>query len=200
MVEAVKAAEQALRPGTRPQLAVKVALSLYKLMAYKDEYEVARLFTNGEFRQELHEKFEGNFTLQFHLAPPLLARRDPLTGIPKKVTLGPGMEKIFKLLARCKSVRGSWLDIFSYTSERKIERQLIRDYRKAVLDMLGYLSAANFPTALELAELPQTVRGFGHIKAANVNRYQEKLEQLQMQLKAPVINANNILPAVTSSR
>ena len=200
VVEAVKAAEQALRPGIRPQLAVKVALSLYKLMAYKDEYEVARLFTNGEFRQELHEKFEGDFTLQFHLAPPLLARRDPLTGIPKKVTLGPGMEKIFKLLARCKSVRGSWLDIFSYTNERKIERQLIRDYRKAVLDMLGYLSAANFPTALELAELPQTVRGFGHIKAANVNRYQEKLEQLQMQLKAPVINANNILPAVTSSR
>lgn len=200
VVEAVRDAEQALRPGARPQLTIKVAQSLHKLMAYKDEYEVARLFTNGEFHKALHEQFEGDFTLQFHLAPPLLAKRDPLTGIPRKITLGPRTEAVFRLLARCKVIRGSWFDIFSYTSERKMERQLIRDYRAAVLTMLNYLSVDNFPIALELAELPQTVRGFGHIKAANVESYRQKLEQLQAQLKSPVINANNILPGLVSSR
>ncbi len=193
VVQAVLAAEQALRPGAKPRLAVKVAQSLYKLMAYKDEYEVARLFTNGDFRQELREKFEGNFTLRFHLAPPLLARRDPLTGVPRKITLGPGTEKIFRLLARCKAVRGSWLDVFSYTAERRMERRLIRDYRQAVLGMLGHLNPGNFPIALELAELPQMVRGFGHIKAANAASYQQKLEALQARMTGPVMNANNIL-------
>lgn len=195
VVDAVLAAEQTVRPGAKPRLAVKVAQSLHKLMAYKDEYEVARLFTNGDFRKELHEKFEGDFTLQFHLAPPLFARRDPLTGIPRKMTLGPGTEKVFRLLARCKSVRGSWLDVFSYTAERRMERRLITEYRSAVLGMLAHLNAGNFSIALELAELPDMVRGFGHIKAANVKIYQQKLAQLQMQINQPVMNANNIFPA-----
>ncbi|MGP1613764.1 MAG: indolepyruvate ferredoxin oxidoreductase family protein, partial [Pollutimonas bauzanensis] len=195
VVNAVLAAEQALRPGAKPRLAVKVAQSLHKLMACKDEYEVARLFTDGEFRRTLHEQFEGDFTLQFHLAPPLLARRDPLTGIPRKITLGPGTERIFRLLARCKAVRGTWLDIFSYTAERKMERRLLRDYRYAILGMLGKLNAGNFNMALELAELPQMLRGFGHVKAANAENYQRKLEQLLAQLQGPVMNANNILRA-----
>ncbi|RTZ39926.1 indolepyruvate ferredoxin oxidoreductase family protein [Candidimonas sp. SYP-B2681] len=192
VVEAVLAAEQTLWAGTRPRLAVKVAQSLYKLMAYKDEYEVARLFTNGDFHKELHEKFEGDFSLRFHLAPPLLGRRDPATGVVRKMTFGPGTEKIFKVLARGKLLRGSWLDIFSYTAERKMERRLIKEYRLTVLNMISDLRADNFSTALELAELPQMVRGYGHIKAANVAHYERQLAQLRSQLKAPVMDVNPI--------
>ncbi len=192
VVEAVLAAELALWAGTKPRLAVKVAQSLYKLMAFKDEYEVARLFTNGDFHKELHEKFEGDFSLRFHLAPPLLGRRDPVTGAVRKMTFGPGTEKIFKVLAWGKLLRGSWLDIFSYTAERKMERRLIKEYRSAVLSMLGDLRVDNFSTALELADLPQLVRGYGHIKAANVANYERQLAQLRSQLKAPVMDVNNI--------
>src|SRR3546814_13301859 len=102
-------------------------------MAYKDEYEVARLFTNGDFRKELAEKFEGDFSLQFHLAPPLLARRDPRTGIPRKMTFGARTETLFRLLAHGKKLRGTWLDIFSYSAERKMERKLIAEYRQAIV-------------------------------------------------------------------
>src|SRR3546814_8068321 len=103
---------------------------LHKLMAYKDEYEVARLFTNGEFRQTLRDRFEGDFTLKFHLAPPLLAKRDPRTGIARKMTFGPGMEKLFRVLARGKRLRGTWFDVFGYGAERKTERRLARQYRE----------------------------------------------------------------------
>ncbi len=192
VIDKVRVAEQALYPDAKPRLTSKVAQSLYKLMAYKDEYEVARLFTNGDFHKELKEKFEGDFSLQFHLAPPLFARRDPVTGVPRKMTLGPATEKVFRLLARCKSVRGSWMDVFSYTAERKMERRLIREYRDAVLAMARKLDAGNFATALEIAELPQAVRGFGHIKAANADKYQQRLDQLLAELDGPVMNANNI--------
>jgi indolepyruvate ferredoxin oxidoreductase len=192
LVDKVLAAERALYPDARPRLTSRVARSLHKLMAYKDEYEVARLYTNGDFHKELAEKFEGGYTLQFHLAPPLLARRDPRTGIPRKMTFGPGMEKAFRLLARCKKLRGSWLDVFSYSSERKMERQLIREYRQAIQSMLDQLDDGNFARALELAELPQMIRGFGHVKQANVKAYREQLERLQSGLDQPVMNVNNI--------
>jgi indolepyruvate ferredoxin oxidoreductase len=192
MVDQVLAAELSLRPDAKPRLALKVAQSLYKLMAYKDEYEVARLFTNGDFRKELNDKFDGDFTLQFHLAPPLLARRDPVTGIPRKMTLGPATEKVFKLLARGKFLRGTWLDVFSYTSERKMERQLIREYRAALLAMLDTLTKDNFDIALELADLPQTVKGFGHIKEANVRAYRGKLVALQAALRGPVMKTHTV--------
>ncbi|UYO94287.1 indolepyruvate ferredoxin oxidoreductase family protein [Pollutimonas sp. M17] len=192
LVDKVLAAERALHPDGRPRLAIRVARSLHKLMAYKDEYEVARLYTNGDFRKELAEKFEGDYTLQFHLAPPLLARRDPRTGIPRKMTFGPGMETAFRLLARCRKVRGTWLDVFSYSGERKMERRLIEEYRQAVLSMLENLNEDNFHAALELAELPQTIRGFGHVKLANVHAYRERLEQLQTAPGRPVMKVNNI--------
>ncbi len=192
LVDKVLAAERALHPDARPRLAPRVARSLYKLMAYKDEYEVARLYTDGDFRKELAEKFEGDYTLQFHLAPPLLARRDPRTGIPRKMTFGPGMEKAFRLLARCKKLRGTWLDVFSYSGERKMERRLIVEYRQAVLSMLEQLNEGNFAKALELAELPQMIRGFGHVKQANAKAYEERLSQLQAALGQPVMNVNNI--------
>ncbi|MGB6106207.1 MAG: indolepyruvate ferredoxin oxidoreductase family protein [Pusillimonas sp.] len=191
-VDRVLAAELALRPDGRPRLTIKVAQALYKLMAYKDEYEVARLFTSGEFRASLREQFEGEFSLRFHLAPPLLARRDPRTGIPRKISFGPATEKGFRLLARGKILRGTWLDIFSYTAERKMERQLIGEYRAVILELLGKLDAGNYDLALELADLPQMVRGFGHIKIANVQAYRDQLKRLQTRLKQPIMDVNNI--------
>ncbi|MBP6020777.1 MAG: indolepyruvate ferredoxin oxidoreductase family protein [Burkholderiaceae bacterium] len=179
LVHQVLAAEQALRPNAKPRLTVKVALSLYKLMAYKDEYEIARLFTNGDFRKELSQQFQGDFSLQFHMAPPLLARRDPQTGIPRKITLGPSTEKLLRVLARGKFLRGTWLDVFSYTAERKLERQLIRDYTKTLKAIARQLNEQNYAMALKLADLPQTVRGYGHIKLANITSYQTSLAQLQ---------------------
>ncbi|MDS1140372.1 indolepyruvate ferredoxin oxidoreductase family protein [Pusillimonas sp. SM2304] len=193
IIDRVLSAERTVRPEGRPRLTIKVAQSLHKLMAYKDEYEVARLFTDGTFRQALSEQFEGEFTLRFHLAPPLLARRDPRTGVPRKMSFGPSTERVFRLLARGKALRGTWLDIFSYTAERKMERRLIQEYQAAILDMLGKLDAGNYDLALELADLPQTVRGFGHIKQASVQAYRLRLAQLQASLgQPPVMHVNNI--------
>ena len=185
-------AEKILHPQAKPILGLKVARSLYKLMAYKDEYEVARLFTNGEFQKELHQKFDGDFTLQFHLAPPLFARRDPITGIPRKMTFGPGTERLFKVLAKCKAVRGTWLDVFGYSSERKMERRLIKGYCNSVQEMLKNLNEDNFSLALELAELPQSVRGFGHVKAANATRYETRLSELRTSLKQVPMQTRNL--------
>lgn len=191
-IEQTLQAERKLRPDGRPQLTAKVAQSLYKLMAYKDEYEVARLLTSDEFRKSLADKFEGDYSLRFHLAPPLLARRDPRTGIPRKMTFGPAAENVFRLLARCKRLRGSWLDVFSYSAERKIERQLITEYCRAVQAMLAQLNHGNFAIAMQLAEAPQQVRGFGHVKLANIKAYRATLARLQTALARPEMKVNNI--------
>lgn len=170
VVDKVLQAERRVVPDSRPELTIKVAQSLYQLMAYKDEYEVARLFTNGDFEKELHQKFEGDFSLRFHLSPPWLAKRDPVTGIPRKVTFGPKTMHVFRLLAHFKFLRGTWLDVFGYSAERRMERALVQDYRRAVLDMAQHLNASNYAAAIALGELPTTVRGYGHIKAANIKR------------------------------
>lgn len=176
-VERVRLAEQAIQPDSRSRLALAVAHSLYKLMAYKDEYEVARLYTNGAFRQQLNEAFEGDYTLRFHLAPPLIAPRDPSTGRPRKISLGPATESVFKVLARCKRLRGTWLDIFSYSAERRLERELVLDYERALAVMVAQLNAGNYQDAVKLASLPQEVRGFGYIK-------ENKALECQAQLRA----------------
>ncbi|NYT44013.1 indolepyruvate ferredoxin oxidoreductase family protein [Alcaligenaceae bacterium] len=191
-IDQVLHAERKLRPEGRPQLTIQVAKSLYKLMAYKDEYEVARLFASGEFRKSLAEQFEGDYSLQFHLAPPLFARRDPHTGIPRKMTFGPTTEKLFRLLARCKGLRGSWLDVFSYTAERKMERQLITEFRQAVQAMLGTLNADSYASALQLAQAPQEIRGFGHIKLANIQAYRKTVADLTAAASRPEMKVNNI--------
>lgn len=184
MVRCVQTVEEAVRPGEKPILTAKVAQALHKLMAYKDEYEVARLFTNTEFRSALNEQFEGNFTLKFHLAPPILARRNPLTGIPGKMEFGPWLEHVFRILAHGKHVRGTWLDVFSYTRERRMERRLVRDYQRAIQSMAEQLSEQNFALALELAELPKDVRGFGHVKERNVHIFDQRLAEIVRALQA----------------
>ncbi|WP_233860234.1 indolepyruvate ferredoxin oxidoreductase family protein [Paraburkholderia sp. HD33-4] len=144
----------------------EVAISLYKLMSYKDEYEVARLFTETNFLARLNGQFEGDFKLRFHLAPPLLAKKDEKGHLIKK-QYGGWIVPAFRLLAKAKFLRGTVLDPFGYTAERRNERAAIGDYQTLVKRLAENLDEAQMKTSTELAKLPQTVRGFGHVRERN---------------------------------
>ncbi len=161
-----------------------VAHGAFKLMAYKDEYEVARLHRDRSFAQKLAEQFEGDFKLKYHLAPPMISRIDPRTGHPGKIAFGAWMGPVFGLLARFKGLRGTRFDLFGRTEERRMERLLIADYFAMVEDLAVRLSADNRTVAIELAKLPDEVRGFGHVKLAAVERYEKKRAALVMKVDA----------------
>lgn len=167
LVEEIGRAEAARAPA-RSGLKEAVAIHLFKLMAYKDEYEVARLYTDGAFREKLVRQFEGDYSLKVHLAPPLLATRDPVTGHPRKRAFGPWIFKAFGLLARMKGLRGTALDIFGYTDERKTERRLIEDYIAMIREIGRDLSPENHKLAVQLATIPDQIRGFGHVKHKSI--------------------------------
>ncbi len=183
-IAAVKTREQGVKPGSTA-LAEAVARNLYKLMAYKDEYEVARLYTDGKFREQLEATFEGDYTLQFHLAPPIFSRGLDEQGRPRKRTFGPWILRAFALLARCRSLRGTWLDPFGYHPDRRQERALITDYRALMDELLAGLAPANLDLALAAARLPEEVRGYGPVKAESVARYQLQREQLLQRFHNP---------------
>jgi indolepyruvate ferredoxin oxidoreductase len=172
LVEQVRQTEARLGQGDR--LARAVAKSLFKLMAYKDEYEVARLYTDGKFTEKLAQQFDGKLTLTFHLAPPSMMKKDA-HGRPVKTQYGPWMFQMFRLLARLKGLRGTWFDPFGRTAERQMERQLIGEYRTIVLQLLARLDAANLAQAISVASLPEKIRGFGHVKEASVRQYWHEL-------------------------
>jgi indolepyruvate ferredoxin oxidoreductase len=159
-VEKVRAAETPLGKTT---LTEAVARYLFKLMAYKDEYEVARLHTDTAFLEKVNGMFEGDFTLNYHLAPPLLAKRNA-KGELQKQKYGPVMLKAFGVLAKLKGVRGTALDIFGKTEERRTERALIGEYRASIDEVLAALTAQNHAAALEIARIPEQIRGYGHVK------------------------------------
>jgi indolepyruvate ferredoxin oxidoreductase len=168
LVEKVKAVESAKAPG-QCGLAEAVARYLFKLMAYKDEYEVARLYTDGNFLKQVTNELGGdNLRFEFHLAPPLLARPNPATGEPRKISFGPWMMSVFKLLAGFKFLRGTPFDIFGYSVERKTERRLIADYEAMLDEVLARLTAENHPLAVGLAAIPEKIRGFGPVKARHL--------------------------------
>ena len=167
LVERVRAAEREL--GASEALAGSVARYAYKLMAYKDEYEVARLYTDGAFRERLSAAFEGDLRLTFHLAPPLLARRDPVTGEPRKRAFGPWMRPVLGLVAKMRFLRGTAFDPFGYTAERRMERGLIEEYFETVEELLAGLGTENLGLAVEIAAIPELIRGYGHVKARNVS-------------------------------
>ena len=183
-VNAIEAREKALKPGATA-LTEAVARSLFKLMAYKDEYEVARLYTDGTFEERLKEQFDGKLKLEFHLAPPLFAERDPVTGHLKKRAFGPWMMKAFRLLAKLRFLRGTSLDLFGYSEERRTERALVTDYLMQVEEMASCLSAENYSAALELAALPQQIRGFGHVKEANLAKVRLKQAEVLERFRHP---------------
>ncbi len=184
LVDTVAAAEQRTVPGT-DALARAVARYAFKLMAIKDEYEVARLYTDGSFQKKLTDAFEGDFKLQFNLAPPLFAPRDPETGKLQKMTFGPWMMSAFRLLARFKGLRGGSLDIFGRTEERRMERRLREEYIARIEGLLAGLTADTHPIAVELAMVPEQIRGYGHVKEAHVARAEARTKTLEAQLRDP---------------
>ncbi len=165
-VEKVAAAETGILPG-ETVLARTVARSLHGLMAVKDEYEVARLFTDGTFGDALAATFDRYDRLEFHFVPPFLARTDPLTGRPAKQTFGPWITRLQTLLARLKGLRGTRLDPFGYQAKRRSERRLRDDYEVLVDEIAAALTAENHAAACDLAAWPQAVRGFGPVRAAS---------------------------------
>jgi indolepyruvate ferredoxin oxidoreductase len=167
LVERARAAEAERTPGLNG-LAAAVARYYFKLLAVKDEYEVARLFTAPEFRQKLARQFEGDIKLSFHLAPPIAARRDPETGDLKKREYGPWMMSAFRLLARLKRLRGTPLDPFGRSAERRTERRLIADYEALIAELLAGLTHDGHAIAVELASVPEQIRGYGHVKEASL--------------------------------
>jgi indolepyruvate ferredoxin oxidoreductase len=181
-VDQVRAEEAKLGKGTR--LAEAVARYYYKLMAYKDEYEVARLYTSGAFQEKIAGMFEGDIKLKFHLAPPLLARHDK-DGHLIKQEFGPWMMKAFGVLAKFKGLRGTAFDIFGYTAERKMERALIAEYRNTVGSLLPKLNADNLAQAVAIASIPEDIRGFGHVKERHLKAAKQKESALLASFGAP---------------
>jgi indolepyruvate ferredoxin oxidoreductase len=184
LVERVRAAESALAPGSTA-LAEAVARNYYRLLAYKDEYEVARLFGEAEFRHALETTFEGDYGLKFHLAIPFFSRSDPNTGLPRKFAYGGWMRPAMRLLASLKFLRGTALDPFGRTEERRLERSLIGEYEMTVEKLLAGLRADNLPMAAEIARLPEAIRGFGPIKRKNADAAREKQAGLMARYDRP---------------
>jgi indolepyruvate ferredoxin oxidoreductase len=191
-VERAKEAEQQRVPE-KCGLADAVARYLFKLMAYKDEYEVARLYTDGTFLKQVANDLGGDkLRFEFHMAPPLLAKTDPATGELRKMSFGPWMMSAFKVLAKLKFLRGTPLDVFGRTEERKTERKLITDYEAILEEVLSRLNAGNHALAVGLAAIPEKIRGFGHVKARHLAAAKADEAALLEQLrsgKPPLLKA-----------
>jgi len=178
---AVEAAKAAGKCG----LADAVARYLFKLMAYKDEYEVARLYSGDTFREQVANEVGGDkLRFNVHLAPPLLARRDKRTGEPRKITFGPWIFGVFGVLARLKFLRGTAFDLFGYTVERKTERKLVRDYEAMLEEIFANLTPDNHAVAVGLAVVPEKIRGFGHVKMRNLQTAKAEEAALLQQFRS----------------
>jgi indolepyruvate ferredoxin oxidoreductase len=184
LVARLSAAETARTPGFSG-LAMAAARNYFKLLAYKDEYEVARLYADGGFKAALAEAFEGDLKLEFHLAPPFLAKPDPITGRPKKRKLGPWTMGLFRILARMKGLRGTALDPFGHSEDRKTERRLIAEYEAVVDVIVDGLSASNHAAAVALAGIPDQIRGYGPVKAESVKTAKAREAELLARFRAP---------------
>ena len=178
--------DEVLAAETTAALTEAVARNLFKLMAYKDEYEVARLHTDAAFLQKINGMFEGDYTLNYHLAPPLIAKTNA-KGELQKQKFGPAMLSGFKVLKHLKGLRGSPLDIFGYSEERRTERALIGEYRATVDAVLEGLTSDNHALALELARMPEQIKGFGHVKARNLAAARSKWDGLMTQWRTQTL-------------
>jgi indolepyruvate ferredoxin oxidoreductase len=183
-VAEILSAEQGRAKGLSG-LAEAVARNYFKLLAYKDEYEVARLHSDPEFRARIERQFEGDFSLRFHMAPPLLARRDPKTGRLLKREYGSWMMGALGFLAGLKGLRGGPFDIFGRTAERRRERALIVEYEVLLRELTAGLDAENHALACEIAALPEMIRGFGHVKEANISDAKAREAELMARFRDP---------------
>lgn len=200
LVDKVKTLEEKLG-AAELSLTKNVARNYHKLLAYKDEYEVARLYTDGVFAKALKEQFDGDYKLTFHLAPPLFSKRDPETGHLMKKEFGPWMLPAFRVLAKFKFLRGTALDVFGRSEERRLERSLISDYEQQVEQLLTILSGQNgspeslkeaLAIAAEIAGLPHFIRGFGHVKEANIAAVERRRVVLMQQLKGEQVDREQV--------
>jgi indolepyruvate ferredoxin oxidoreductase len=180
-VDKVRKAELAAAPAST-ELTEAVVKNLFKLMAYKDEYEVARLYTDGSFAKKISDKFDGDYKLKFYLAPPIFAKRDRSGRLMKK-EYGGWMLGAFKLLARLKGLRGTAFDLFGRTEERKMERRLVEDYFAMIDRRIANLKAPQVPLLAKLARLPETIRGYGHIKEENARKAAAERARLEADLE-----------------
>ena len=187
LVLKVRNIEQERNHSTK--LSEAVARYYAKLLAYKDEYEVARLYTDGAFRRKIEGMFEGDYKLVYYLAPPLLAKPDPRTGEPAKMRFGGWVLGLFGLLAKLKGLRGTAFDIFGRTEERRMERALIGEYEQTVDALLAGLSRDNHALAVEIASLPETIRGYGHIKAKSADAARKKSAELLARYRTAPVRA-----------
>ena len=177
-------AEESKLGSKQLRLTEAVARYFYKLMAYKDEYEVARLYTDGAFQAKIASMFEGDIKLKFHLAPPIMAKTDAQGHLIKK-EYGPWMLKAFGVLARFKGLRGTAFDVFGHTAERKMERALIAEYRATVGGLLPKLTTAKLAQAVAIASIPEDIRGYGHVKERHLKAAKEKEASLLIAFNAP---------------
>jgi indolepyruvate ferredoxin oxidoreductase len=180
----VRVAEVAKAPGSTA-LTEAVARYAFKLMAYKDEYEVARLYTSGEFQRRIAQQFEGDYKIKFNLAPPLFAKKDA-DGHLVKAEYGTWMMSAFKLLAKLKGLRGTAFDLFGYTAERKGERALIEAYFARIDELLKTLNSGNVALAAEIASIPELIRGYGHVKEKHLERAQAREAELMREWSNPL--------------
>ncbi|GAA5235707.1 indolepyruvate ferredoxin oxidoreductase family protein [Verticiella sediminum] len=180
LVERVRAAEQRQFPG-RGELAAAAAKYYFKLLAYKDEYEVARLYTESGFLDRVSGLFEGSYKLVFNLAPPLLSRPGA-AGRPAKREFGPWIVPVFRLLARLRFLRGTAFDVFGYAADRRQDRLLIEQYEQTVETILGRLEGGNgavsYDTAVALLSLPEQIRGYGHVRARHIEKTRQREREL----------------------
>jgi len=167
------------------ELCMAIAKNHFKLLAYKDEYEVARLFSQTDWIDNIRSQFDGDIDIKFHMAPPALARKDTLTGHPLKRRFPAATLVVMGLLARLKFLRGTKLDVFGRNEERRMERQLIEDYEADVEMVIAGIKDSNRQFGLRLLQLPEVVKGYGHIKAGNIQRYRASRSQLTSKFQQP---------------
>ena len=181
-VEGLLGAQLEDGPGSNP-LSRAVAESYFKLLAYKDEYEVARFYSDPAFKKALNDQFEGNYKLKFHLSPPLIAPKDKASGLPRKITLGPWTGGLFKILAPLRFLRGTALDPFAYSADRKLERELIVEFEELLLKIEHGVSEHTLTDYIKLASLPMKIRGYGHVKRNSVEVYRRDVKALMHELE-----------------
>ena len=200
VVDTVKSKEAGIVSDGKLKLTLSVAKALHRLMAYKDEYEVARLYTDGRFDAKLKAQFEGPVKLNFHLAPPLLSKRNKHTGELQKMKFGGWIKPVFGVLARFKFLRGTAFDIFGYTGERKHERALIATFEATLDDILNQLNANNIDAAVKAVDGFNKIRGFGHVKEGNLKKAQTQLKIDLAQMNKPSVELKVEKPGASSNQ
>jgi indolepyruvate ferredoxin oxidoreductase len=177
--------DAALKGGFGDALPRAVAINYAKLLAYKDEYEVALLYTDGRFEKQLRDQFEGDFKIHFNLAPPMLAGKPDALGRPGKRAFGAWMMPLFRVLAGLRGLRGTALDVFGYSADRRLERELIAGYERDVASVLAVLSPVTLDIAIELLSLPDRIRGYGPVKEKAYRDAKARYTQLAADLVNP---------------